>query len=349
MKQVQKIAGAGAQSPNRITLLRDADDDGKSPRRARSSCRTCTRRSAWRWSATTSTSPTPTRCCASPISAGETQITAPGDQGHRPAGRADQPSLDQEPGRQPRRVEALRGRRLQQQRRRERHRGRGPPRRDPRDRPRDRPVARLRFRPAQSGRAGLAAAVRRAVDGGQRARRARRRSRARLHHLGPRRRLLRLAVQLLRHPRRRRGSRRNGPNWSPRPSCPTTRWARTPRRSASPSTRADAFPERYRNGAFVGQHGSWNRSERSGYKVIFVPSRRQAVGPARGYPDRLPQPGRRCARPARRRRGRRRGRPAGRRRCRQRDLAGQRRQWRARQLARGRRRDRHRPGVGPTA
>lgn len=33
----------------------------------------------------------------------------------------------------------------------------------------------------------------------------------------------------------------------------------------------DAFPDHYRNGAFVGQHGSWNRSERSGYKVIFVP------------------------------------------------------------------------------
>ena len=27
----------------------------------------------------------------------------------------------------------------------------------------------------------------------------------------------------------------------------------------------------YRNGAFVGQHGSWNRRPRSGYKVIFVP------------------------------------------------------------------------------
>jgi glucose/arabinose dehydrogenase len=25
------------------------------------------------------------------------------------------------------------------------------------------------------------------------------------------------------------------------------------------------------NGMFVGQHGSWNRSPRSGYKVIFVP------------------------------------------------------------------------------
>jgi glucose/arabinose dehydrogenase len=31
------------------------------------------------------------------------------------------------------------------------------------------------------------------------------------------------------------------------------------------------LPERYRSGAFVGQHGSWNRKPRSGYKVIFVP------------------------------------------------------------------------------
>ena len=31
------------------------------------------------------------------------------------------------------------------------------------------------------------------------------------------------------------------------------------------------FPARYRGGAFVGQHGSWNRNPRSGYKVIFVP------------------------------------------------------------------------------
>jgi glucose/arabinose dehydrogenase len=33
----------------------------------------------------------------------------------------------------------------------------------------------------------------------------------------------------------------------------------------------DKFPERYRGGAFVGQHGSWNRSILSGYKVVFVP------------------------------------------------------------------------------
>lgn len=33
----------------------------------------------------------------------------------------------------------------------------------------------------------------------------------------------------------------------------------------------NAFPAKYRHGAFVGQHGSWNRSELSGYKVVFVP------------------------------------------------------------------------------
>ena len=33
----------------------------------------------------------------------------------------------------------------------------------------------------------------------------------------------------------------------------------------------DRFGPQRRNGAFVGQHGSWNRMPRSGYKVIFVP------------------------------------------------------------------------------
>lgn len=32
-----------------------------------------------------------------------------------------------------------------------------------------------------------------------------------------------------------------------------------------------AFPAKYRNGAFIAQHGSWNRSKLAGYKVVFVP------------------------------------------------------------------------------
>ncbi|MDT0648757.1 sorbosone dehydrogenase family protein [Zunongwangia sp. F297] len=35
--------------------------------------------------------------------------------------------------------------------------------------------------------------------------------------------------------------------------------------------KADQFPEKYKNGAFVGQHGSWNRANLAGYKVLFVP------------------------------------------------------------------------------
>jgi glucose/arabinose dehydrogenase len=34
---------------------------------------------------------------------------------------------------------------------------------------------------------------------------------------------------------------------------------------------AKAFPARYQNGAFIGQHGSWNSSTLIGYKVVFVP------------------------------------------------------------------------------
>jgi glucose/arabinose dehydrogenase len=34
---------------------------------------------------------------------------------------------------------------------------------------------------------------------------------------------------------------------------------------------SDAFPEKYRGGAFVGQRGSWNRSNFVGYRVMFVP------------------------------------------------------------------------------
>jgi glucose/arabinose dehydrogenase len=35
--------------------------------------------------------------------------------------------------------------------------------------------------------------------------------------------------------------------------------------------RAGAFPPPYRDGAFVGQHGSWNRQPLNGYRVVFIP------------------------------------------------------------------------------
>jgi glucose/arabinose dehydrogenase len=34
--------------------------------------------------------------------------------------------------------------------------------------------------------------------------------------------------------------------------------------------RGNLLPRHYAGGAFIGQHGSWNRQPRSGYKVIFV-------------------------------------------------------------------------------
>ena len=40
----------------------------------------------------------------------------------------------------------------------------------------------------------------------------------------------------------------------------------------------DAFPEKYKGGAFIGQHGSWNRSTFAGYRVIFVPFRNGRPG-----------------------------------------------------------------------
>jgi glucose/arabinose dehydrogenase len=39
------------------------------------------------------------------------------------------------------------------------------------------------------------------------------------------------------------------------------------------SARGNTLPARFADGMFVGQHGSWNRDPRSGYRVIFVPFR----------------------------------------------------------------------------
>ena len=45
-----------------------------------------------------------------------------------------------------------------------------------------------------------------------------------------------------------------------------------------------AFPEKYRGGAFLGQRGSWNRSAFSGYRVAFVPFRAgRPAGPAEDF------------------------------------------------------------------
>jgi glucose/arabinose dehydrogenase len=46
--------------------------------------------------------------------------------------------------------------------------------------------------------------------------------------------------------------------------------------------RGDALGARYRGGAFIGQHGSWNRADPSGYKVVYLPF-------ANGQPNGQPQ------------------------------------------------------------
>ncbi|MGR4863491.1 PQQ-dependent sugar dehydrogenase [Caulobacter sp. LARHSG274] len=47
---------------------------------------------------------------------------------------------------------------------------------------------------------------------------------------------------------------------------------------------ADAFPARYRGGAFIGQHGSWNRKPLNGYRVAFVPfAGGRPAGPAEDF------------------------------------------------------------------
>jgi glucose/arabinose dehydrogenase len=40
----------------------------------------------------------------------------------------------------------------------------------------------------------------------------------------------------------------------------------------------EKFPAKYKNGAFVGQHGSWNRHEPSGYKVVYIPFNKKMAG-----------------------------------------------------------------------
>ena len=148
----------------------------------------------------------------------------------------------------------------------------------------------VRLRPAQSQRHGLAAADRRAVDRRQRARRDRQRSGARLYDLGAGRRVLRLALQLLRPARRHAREAAAARSGRQGDRARTTRSARTPPRWASPSGGGTLLPASFASGAFIGQHGSWNRKPRSGYKVIFVPfADGKPSGPAGRRADRLPQ------------------------------------------------------------
>ena len=117
-------------------------------------------------------------------------------------------------------------------------------------------------------------------------------------------------------------SSRRGPTWWPRRSCPTTRSAPHVAPLGLAFSDGAPLPPRYASGAFIGQHGSWNRKPRSGYKVVFVPF---AGGKPGGQPidvltGFLSADGE-ALRPAGGRGDRRQRRAAGRRRRRQRGLA----------------------------
>ena len=46
------------------------------------------------------------------------------------------------------------------------------------------------------------------------------------------------------------------------------------------------FPAKYKGGAFLTFHGSWNRASRVGQSIAFIPfQERQAFRAARGFPD----------------------------------------------------------------
>ena len=270
MKQVMARAGAGVPSANRITLLRDADGDGVAETRT-ALLEGLIRRSAWRWSATTSTSPTPTRSCASrtrparrgspsrarkvvdlpggPINHHWTKNIIASRDGSRlyatvgsnsnvgengmenEEGRAAIWEVDPKAGTKRLFATGLR---------------------NPNGMAWEPETGALWTVVNERDEIGsdLVPDYLTSVRDGA---------------------LLRLALQLLRPARRRavaaaaaRPGRRRG-------RSPTTRSARTSRRSALPTAEGAALPAPFQRGVFIGLHGSWNRKPLSGYKVVFVP------------------------------------------------------------------------------
>ena len=154
-------------------------------------------------------------------------------------------------------------------------------------RSRNRQGSHLRRRSAQRGRLGMGASDRCAVDCGQRARRPGRRDAARLSDVGTRWRVLWVALLLLGADGGRQGTAGSG-RWSRRRITPDYALGG---HTASlglcwlPAGTLPGFPD----GMAIGQHGSWNRSKLSGYKLVFIPFENgHPAGPAqsagRGVP-----------------------------------------------------------------
>ena len=207
-----------------------------------------------------------------PYKTGDTQIAAAPQRLDRPARRAAQPSLDEEPGRHRRMARsstsasvptAMSPRTAWTSRT-----GRA---RDPGNRCEDRCIARVRERPAQSRRHRVGTGYEGAVHGGQRTRRAGQRPGSRLPDLGEGRRVLRLAVELLRRARRHAREAANARTWWRKAIAPDYALGPHVASLGLAFSAGDKMPAAWRNGAFIGLHGSWNRDPQSGYKVIFVP------------------------------------------------------------------------------
>ena len=115
----------------------------------------------------------------------------------------------------------------------------------------------------------LGALYRCSLDGGHRARRAGRRDAARLSDLGARGWVLRLALLLLGQDRRRPGAAgvANLVAKAIQPDFALGGHTASLGLCWVPAGTLPGFPD----GMAIGQHGSWNRSKLSGYRVVFVP------------------------------------------------------------------------------
>ena len=270
-----KQAGAGAPSANRITLLRDADGDGVAETRTRvpRGPELAVRHGAGRQRPLRRRH---RRAAALPVSAtAQTRITARRHQGRRPAGRADQPPLDQERDRQPGRRAAVRRPSARTATSAENGiGGRGGPRRDLGDRPRDRrpprcspPACATRTAwPGSRRRGALWTAVNERDELGSDLV-------PDYMTVGARTAASTAGPTATTASTSTRASSRSGPTWSPRRSCPTTRWARTPPRWAWPSRdrRRRCRPALRAAARSSASTARGTASRRSGYKVIFVP------------------------------------------------------------------------------
>ena len=276
MISTMKRAAAVGASPNRITLLRDADGDGVAETRE-TFLEGLNQPFGMALLGDTFYVGNTDGVVAFPYTAGATRITAPGRKLDRPSspagtgraaccpaptGASSMSASARSPTSATTAWQAEEGRAAH-----------------PRARPRQRQQPHLRLRPAQPGGPGVGAAHRRAVDGGQRARRPGRRDAARLPDLGARRRLLRLALLLLGPDGRR--PRAAGPGHGREGHHAGLRAGRAHRSLGLcwlPAGTLPGFPD----GMAIGQHGSWNRSTLSGYRVVFVPfANGRPAGPPR--------------------------------------------------------------------